>query len=176
MLVKRIHDSLDASKVPDSRRLMLIDSLFSLHASVLRGNSPEVELMAVAVPAAAESEVTSEVFEVGDTTLDSISLVASAMLPANDDVRDIMTDVADLGRGDWVEFVNSDGGLQRYRLAWVSPQRGILLFTNPQSPRALSITPAALALQIQRGEAAVISAEPLFDRAMSRALESLQAA
>jgi hypothetical protein len=83
--------------------------------------------------------------------------------------------VDDLQRGDWVEFAG-DAGPVRYRLSWVSPERGILLFTNPQSPRALSVAPAALALQIERGEATIVLVEPIFERAVHRALETLKAA
>ena len=64
----------------------------------------------------------------------------------------------------------------RYRLSWISPQRGILLFTNSQSPRAISVAPDALTLQIERGEATIVPVEPMFDRAVNRALEKLKAA
>jgi hypothetical protein len=86
---------------------------------------------------------------------------------------DIDESIAELQRGDWVEFTDS-GVAVRYRLSWVSPQRGILLFTNPHSPRALSIAPTALALRIERGDACIVPVEPIFDRAVSRALETLK--
>jgi hypothetical protein len=176
MLVKRIHDSLDRSQVPDARRLVLIDSLFSLHAAVLRGASPALAVMPPAPLPAAEPEIASEVIEEGDTRLDNISLLDTGILTENEGAHDAVAEVDNLQRGDWVEFMDAENGFVRYRLAWISPQRGIMLFTNPQSPRALSIAPAALAVQINRGEAAILSAEPIFDRAMNRALESLKAA
>jgi hypothetical protein len=175
MLVKRIHDSLNRAQVPDARRLALIDSLFSLHAAILRGTSPEVAVMPVASQAV-EPEIASEVIEHGDTKLESISLREVRALPMNHGAGTVADEVANLQRGDWVEFADPNTGFVRYRLAWVSPQRGILLFTNPLSPRALSIAPAALALQIRRGDAAIMSVEPIFDRAMNRALETLKAA
>lgn len=171
VLVKRIHDGLNQLEIPDGRRFALVDALFSLHAAVLRGASPTVAV-AVQIGPAAEPEIASEHIEDGDTQLDSISLVDGDALPAT--VADVHDQVAQLQRGDWVEFAGPAGAL-RYRLAWVSPERGILLFTNPQSPRALSVAPAALALQIERGEAALVPVEPIFDRAVNRALESLAA-
>jgi len=48
--------------------------------------------------------------------------------------------------------------------------------TNPQSPRAMSVSPDALALKIERGEATILAVEPIFDRAVNRALATLQAA
>jgi hypothetical protein len=177
VLVKRIHDGLDRLDIPDNRRLSLIDSLFSLHAAVLRGAAPVVTTSVPEAPVApAEPEIASEHIEEGDAQLDRISLVDAELMPGADATGDTPTQVADLQRGDWVEFTGGESGPVRYRLAWVSPQRGILLFTNPQSPRALSVAPAALALQIERGEAAIVPVEPIFDRAVTRALEALQAA
>ena len=174
MLVKRIHDALDRAQVPDSRRLALIDGLFSLHAAVLRGAAPEVA-PAPPPPAPAEPEIASETIEQGDTSIDNICLVDTGAPSANESY-DVTAEVAELKRGDWVEFLDADQGFLRYRLSWISPQRGILLFTNSQSPRALAVTPAALAVQLRRGDAAVVPVEPIFDRAVSRALESLKAA
>jgi hypothetical protein len=173
-LVKRIYDSLNRLQVPDSRRLVLIDSLFSLHAAILRGASPEVTAPPP-VPQPAEPEIASEVIEQGGTQLDSVSLREGGVLPESQGASDAADKVANLQRGDWVEFKDGEAVFVRYRLAWISPQRGILLFTNPHSPRALSIAPAALALQISRGDATIVSAAPIFDRAVNRALQSLKA-
>ncbi|MBU1973446.1 MAG: DUF1631 domain-containing protein [Gammaproteobacteria bacterium] len=80
------------------------------------------------------------------------------------------SEIGNLERGDWVEFVREDGEHHRGRLSWVSPQRGILLFTNPHSSQAISITPEALALQMRRGLAQKLDAsEALVDRALGRA-------
>ena len=176
MLVKRIHDALDGAQVPDIRRLALIDGLFTLHAAVLRGAAPAVAPAPLPPAAATEPEIASEVIAQGDAQVDNISLVGSELPPANEAAYDIAGEVARLKRGDWVEFMDADQGFVRYRLSWVSPQRGILLFTNPQSPRALAVAPAALAVQLRRGDAAIMPAEPIFDRAVSRALATLKAA
>jgi hypothetical protein len=176
MLVKRIHEALYGERLPDSRRLALIDGLFSLHAAVLRGAAPAVVAAAPLPSASAEPELASEVIAHGDTQVDNISLVDAGVPPANEAAYDVAAEVAELKRGDWVEFMDADKGFLRYRLSWVSPQRGILLFTNSQSPRALAIEPAALVVQLRRGDATIVSGEPIFDRAVNRALESLKAA
>ena len=177
-LVKKIHDYLNGLAVPEDRRLALIDALFGLHAAVLRGTSPVLTNVWPSSPAPEQlsvPEMTSEHFETGGTQLDSITLVDGPIAQASDGAEAIREQVGTLQRGDWVEFVDAAETV-RYRLSWISPQRGILLFTNPQSPRALSIAPAALALQIERGEAHIVPVEPIFDRAVSRALETLQVA
>ncbi len=78
----------------------------------------------------------------------------------------------ELKRGDWVEF----GEGKRERLNWISPQRGILLFSNHQSAKAISIAPDALARQIRDGAARIVRDEEIFERALSGALDSVNAA
>jgi hypothetical protein len=177
-LVRRIHDSLDSLKVPDDRRLALIDALFSLHAAVLRGAAPVVTSSWPSAPATepAPAEISSEHIEDGDTQLERITLADGGGSSPFEGSDDAQAQVAELQRGDWVEFASAETGRLRYRLSWISPQRGILLFTNPQSPRAISVSPDALVLQIERGEATIVPVEPMFDRAVNRALETLKAA
>jgi hypothetical protein len=177
-LVRRIHDSLDSLKVPDDRRLALIDALFSLHAAVLRGAAPVVTSTWPTAPVAepAPAEISSEHIEDGDTQLERITLADGGAFSPFEGSDDAQAQVAELQRGDWVEFASGELGRLRYRLSWISPQRGILLFTNPQSPRAISVAPDALVLQIERGEATIVPVEPMFDRAVNRALETLKAA
>ena len=51
-----------------------------------------------------------------------------------------------LARGTWVELADGKGGAWRARLTWISPNKGVYLFTNPASGRrARSISPEALA-------------------------------
>jgi hypothetical protein len=177
-LVKKIHDHLNSLAVPEDRRLALIDAMFGLHAAVLRGTSPVLTTVWPSTPVPEQvlaPEITSEHFEAGETLLDSISLADGPMPQAGEALEAIREQIGSLQRGDWVEFIDA-AETTRYRLSWISPQRGILLFTNPQSPRALSIAPAALALRLERGEAHIVPIEPIFDRAVSRALETLQVA
>ena len=82
--------------------------------------------------------------------------------------------VSELKRGDWVEFI-ADGASRRERLNWISPLRGILLFSNHQSAKAISIAPDALARQIRDGAARIVRDEEIFERALSGALESVNA-
>ena len=60
------------------------------------------------------------------------------------------------------------------RLTWISPAKGVYLFTNPQGDAAVSITPEALAEQMRRGEARLIDDAPLVDRAVDSMLASLK--
>lgn len=175
-LVKRIHDGLDLAGVSMERRVALLDCLFSLHAAVLRGTAPPVETVLADTVVVLEPALVAESIEADGALIQRVSLVDSANVPVLEDDSDTQRRVDELQRGDWVEFPGGQSGPVRYRLSWVSPERGIMLFTNPHSPKALSVAPAALALQLERGEAAIVPVEPIFERAVSRALESLKAA
>ena len=106
--------------------------------------------------------------------VEEIVLVGASPVWRADD-RDIARQVEELKRGSWVEFIDEEGNTSRERLNWISPQRGILLFSNHRSAKAISIAPDALARQIRDGKAALVLEEPLFERALSDALESINA-
>lgn len=89
---------------------------------------------------------------------------------------DAGTVVAKLKRGTWIEFTHSDGTTSRSKLAWVSPLKGLYLFTNRVGSRALSITPSHLAEKFRNGQAQIINDEALIDRAVSDMMGRLQQA
>jgi len=77
-------------------------------------------------------------------------------------------------RGTWVEFMASTGLAMRARLTWISPAKGVYLFTNPLSAsNAVSISPEALAEQMRLGEARIIDDAPLLERAVDSMLAHL---
>jgi hypothetical protein len=68
--------------------------------------------------------------------------------------------VGRLQRGDWVEFTHADGSVSRERLTWISPQRGILVFSNHQGQRAIQIAPDDLAELVRDNRAMLIFDQP----------------
>ncbi len=80
-----------------------------------------------------------------------------------------------LTRGTWVEFMQAGGERIRAKLTWISPLKGIYLFTNPGEIEALSIEPSALAKQVRRGQARIIEKTSLIDRAVSSMVRTLSA-
>jgi hypothetical protein len=63
----------------------------------------------------------------------------------------------------------------RARLTWISPNKGVYLFTNPlSSAAAVSISPEALAEQMRLGEARMLDDAPLVARAVDSMLASLR--
>lgn len=68
--------------------------------------------------------------------------------------------VARLRRGDWVELRHDDGGVTRERLTWISPQRGILVFSNHHGQGAIQIAPEDLVDRVKTGRATLIFDQP----------------
>ncbi len=81
--------------------------------------------------------------------------------------------VQELKRGTWVEFIHGEGQKIRAKLSWISPLKGVYLFTNPGATEALSISPDALQRQLRKGLARVLEESSLMDRAVDRMVNSL---
>ncbi|WP_232417805.1 DUF1631 family protein [Methyloversatilis thermotolerans] len=177
-LLRRLNQGFDTAQIHPSDKLLLLNGLFDLHAQWIKPGVPSAPPPVTQwVPGAASAndalpapEVVTEHIEHDGLEYEDISL----NLPAQVDF-DAETRIMELKRGDWLEFRQADGSFVRMRLNWVSPQRGIYLFTNPASPRATSIAPDALALQLSRGDARVVDAAPMFERAVSQALNQQRA-
>ncbi|MET3118042.1 hypothetical protein AAKU64_002266 [Undibacterium sp. GrIS 1.8] len=75
-----------------------------------------------------------------------------------------------LERGIWIDFTRSNGSIARFKLAWVSPKRTRYIFTNRQGHDAFSIASEELANKFRNGEALLISADSVVDRALVEAL------
>lgn len=83
--------------------------------------------------------------------------------------------VSEMVVGTWMAFKSGDTTTTA-RLSWVSPLRGKYIFTSRERSRAIVLTPEELAWRLGAGKATlVVEPVPLFDRAVSAALDSLAA-
>ena len=181
-LLTQLNKGLDSIKAGSAQRTAFFDALVKYHSAALKGEAPTPE----ASPMAAPPEAVPSFTPTGDGDLlvtrstdngvevEEIILVGAAPIWRADD-REIFRQVSELRRGDWVEFVDEDSHRNRERLNWISPQRGILLFSNHRSSKAISIAPEALARQIRDGKAAILQDDAIFERALSGALDSINA-
>jgi len=81
--------------------------------------------------------------------------------------------VSEMAVGTWLGF-NKEGQTINARLTWVSPLRTKYLFTSRSRARAFVYTPEELAFEIEAGQVSlVVEPVPLFDRAVSAALDEL---
>jgi hypothetical protein len=88
-------------------------------------------------------------------------------------VSNVYDFVSEMPAGTWLAF-RRDGETINARLTWVSPLRSKYVFTSRARRRAFVFSPEELAYELGSGRAAlVVEPVPLFDRAVSAALDSL---
>lgn len=180
-LLAQLNKGLDSISAQAERRSAFFDGLMKFHAAALKGDTP------IAVAQEKAPDLTPSFTPQGDGDLlvtrsvdngievEEVVLVGAGPIWRADE-REIYRQVHELKRGDWVEFCDAEGNKNRERLNWISPQRGILLFSNHRSAKAISIAPEALVRQIRDGNATILLEEAIFERALSGALESISAA
>jgi hypothetical protein len=69
--------------------------------------------------------------------------------------------------GTWLEFCLADETMTRAKLSWISPMSGRYLFVNRRGLKVADYAPQELAVLLADGQARVLAANALFDRAMS---------
>ncbi len=111
----------------------------------------------------------------GDVLIEEIKLQGTGDFDEDQDPRQKWDNlVASLVRGMWVQFLQKNGATIRAKLTWISPLKGIYLFSNPNGARALAFEPKALAEAFRRGRAEVISDSPLVESAMNSMVGSMK--
>ena len=180
-LLATLHEGLALAEVDDETREAFFGSLVDCHAEAVKAG-----LKGIAVPRARPQDVvpprepaapTLERARVaaGGLEVEEIRLRAARGVPP---VRNVFTRTGiwtNVQRFSWVEFAQGEQKRPlRARLTWISPAKGVYLFTNPHGDAAVSITPEALAEQMRRGEARLIDDSPLVDRAVDSMLASLK--
>lgn len=178
-LLRKINQTLDASQINSDERTRFLDALMKRHAAALKGitefsqTAPATPISPAATSDTHEDEIAVTHSQNAGVNIEEITLAAHATwLP---DEQEIAREVHGLTRGTWVEFRDELGVCARERLNWISPQRGILLFSNHRASKAISITPEALTRQISLGKAKIIKANEVFDSALIGAIDALRA-
>ncbi len=77
-----------------------------------------------------------------------------------------------LERGTWLEYIQPDGLIEKFRLAWVSPMRSLYIFTTNQKDRSFSITAEDLETAFRQDRAQILMLDNVVDRALSEALQN----
>ena len=192
-LLAQLNKGLDRIDAPHEARQQFFDELVECHTAALKGETlaapPAVavptqeasgmglttpDLTPPAPPTAQEGDLVVLRSTDNGVEVEEIILVGATPSWRADD-RQAQNIVSQLKRGDWIEFHQEDGSTSRERLTWISPQRGILVFSNRNAAKAISISPEALARQLRDGNAALVNDTPLFERALNGVFESLNA-
>jgi hypothetical protein len=184
-LLTQLNKGLDSIDASAEERRVFFDELVEYHSSALKGEARGVPVATITPTEQAACTPPVSNTQEGDLLVtrsidhglqvEEVILVGASPIWRADD-REAFRLVSELKRGDWVEFRQDDGSTSRERLTWISPQRGLLVFSNHRSAKAISISPEALARQLRDDNAAIVRDEPLFERALSGVLESLNAA
>ncbi len=177
-MLRTIQDGLEKGELAPEGRNAFLGTLVDSHALAvkagIRGLAPVPQAPAPELPR--DPAIEREMIPAGNIQVEEIRLRAPRGASA---VRNVFTRTGiwtNLQRGTWVEFVRAEGPDLRARLTWISPNKGVYLFTNPLSPNAaVSISPEALAEQMRLGEAKIIDDASLVDRAVDSMLTSLRA-
>ena len=200
-LLRRLNAFFDKVGVPQDEKAPFIDALAQQHSKVIKGVRKVVDKKPLAekrdkTETAKDGRETLDMSPLGLPV--SGVVVSQNMAPTVVVTRIVQEDgveietmsvsgrtagsrparnlsVSAIKRGDWVEFLAENGDSLRARLSWTSPQRGVMLFTNPQSSKAVSISPEAMAIQLKRGQAKILGDDPMIERAMTK-LDSMKAA
>jgi hypothetical protein len=178
-LLKRLNEGVRYLGLPEVERNAFFTSLVKCHAEAVKGTAP-AEFERPVVEAAPEPVVAHA---------EPAGFVPVAELPAagEDETIEVLA-MADqegrqfapnsaltaLKRGSWIAYRTDNGDDERAKLSWVSPLRGIFLFTNRQGRRAMSINAEGLAAKLATGEVRVLDATPLMERAVDSLMEQLQ--
>jgi len=103
------------------------------------------------------------------------AIVADPALPAADTEKATLAvnSMAGIKRGTWIEFRPAGTEPIRAKLSWISPLKGVLLFTRPGGQEAISIMPEVLQAQLRCGDARVMDESSAVDRAVDRMVHTL---
>jgi hypothetical protein len=75
--------------------------------------------------------------------------------------------------GTWLEFCLPDEPMTRAKLSWISPMSGRYLFVNRRGLKVADYSPQELTVLLTDGQARMLAANALFDRAMSAIVDKL---
>jgi hypothetical protein len=180
-MLKQIQEGLHRGDLGDEKRNAFMAALVDCHAAAVRAGLRGLGMVPEApapIEPQGQPELARSVVPAGDLRVEEVRLRTPRGKPA---ARNVFTRTGvwtNLQRGTWVEFSGEgSGGAVRARLTWISPAKGVYLFTNPLSPaNAVSISPDALAEQMRLGLARIIDDAPLLDRAVDSMLAKLRPA
>ncbi|MEO7068640.1 MAG: DUF1631 domain-containing protein [Rhodanobacter sp.] len=78
-----------------------------------------------------------------------------------------------LQTGTWIELIGVDQTIARAKLSWISPMSGRYLFVNRRGLKVADYSPLQLAHLLADGQARILAANALFDRAMHAIVDRL---
>jgi hypothetical protein len=154
-LIRGLRSGGAAVQVREDRLQPFLEAVYKLHIAAIRPQGERSAAAAGAPEQAAES--------------------VAPIVPTVTKIVNVHDFVAEMVVGTWLTFAH-DGKTINARLSWVSPMRTKYIFTTRSRGHALAVSPEELAWQLRDGTARlIVEPVPLFDRAVSSALDELAA-
>jgi hypothetical protein len=151
-LIGALRRGAQALQVPADRAKGFFDALYQLHIAAIKPKEPAADRAGESAATAAEGPATRP-------------------LP----VANVHDYVNEMVPGTWLKFSTESGPINA-RLTWISPLRTKYIFTSRSRARAFIYSPEDLAYELGAGRAMlIVEPVPLFDRAVSAALDTLAA-
>jgi hypothetical protein len=176
-MLKSLDEGLERAAVAGAARDAFLGALVDCHAAAVKSGLRGMAALPETPPPVVQenASIAREMVPAGDIQVSEIRLKTPR---GKAPVRNVFTRTGiwtNLQRGTWVEFSGCAVPAMRARLTWISPNKGVYLFTNPlSSAAAVSISPEALAEQMRLGEARMLDDAPLVARAVDSMLASLR--
>jgi hypothetical protein len=146
-LVRNLRSGGAEVQVRDDRMQPFLEAVYQLHIAAIRPKAAAAALVEAETP----------------------------NVPTLTKVVNVHDFVGEMVVGTWLAF-DDEGRPINARLSWISPMRTKYIFTTRSRGRALAISPEELAWQLRDGTARlIVEPVPLFDRAVSSALDELAA-
>ena len=159
-----------ALRIPDERASAFFESLYQLHIAAIKPQLDAATATVATPPAASGARTHAE----GAAAANEAVAEARAE-PQTVPLPNVHDYVSEMVVGTWLSFNRPPAPIQA-RLAWISPLRSKYIFTSRARSRAFVYTPEELAYELGSGQASlVVEPVPLFDRAVSAALDKLAA-
>ena len=166
-LIAALRAGCKSLQVPAERSTAFFDALYELHMAAIRP--------AAIAPAAAASDSKVSDANTDEVTPSDIKPNVDADPEPPPPPVNVHDYVGEMVVGTWLRFDLPEGEIDA-RLNWVSPLRAKYIFTSRSRSHAFMLSPEELAYQLGSGTARlVIEPVPLWDRAVSSALDSLAA-
>ncbi|HEY1460425.1 MAG TPA: DUF1631 family protein [Casimicrobiaceae bacterium] len=171
-IIRNLRAGATAVKVAAERVQPFLETVYKMHMAAIKPrvqDAPPVAVHSASAPAQANAPSADSAPSTPSTPVTRAAVDSPVLGNVHDFVNEMVV-------GTWLAF-GEDGNTINARLSWVSPLRSKYIFTSRARSKAIVVTPEELAWQLGAGKASlVVEPVPLFDRAVSAALDTLAAA
>jgi hypothetical protein len=179
-LLKRLDADLLAMRLSTAEHGHFFADLVTCHADAVKAETHEPTSMESDAPSEAGLTLTPEAsqteeFQAMPETTEPLPEQALLVTPPEQAEPLVgRAELAGMTRGAWIEYRQEDGTPLRAKLFWISPLKGLYLFTNRLGQRAISITADGLERKLRSGEVTLVDDASLVERAVSHMVETLR--